>query len=809
MQPSVSFALIVRNEEAKLPACLESIASIAGEIIVVDTGSTDRTKQVAAGFGAKVFEFPWIDDFAAARNECIRHAAGEWIFWLDADERVDEENREKLRRLFESLPKLTTEDAEYTEKKIIHESTRIDTKETPDHTAITTTGGTPVPLTTYHSPLTTPPLTTPPLTTHQNVAYVMKCLCGDGGAGGTVVDHVRLFRNRPEHRWKYRVHEQILPALKATGTQMRWTDIVIHHVGYQDPALTRHKLERNLRLLHLDIAEHPDDPYILFHLGWANLELGTSFPLAPGGRGDGGEGGGPAVAIPFLHKSLELSHPADSIVKKLYALLVQAHSRLGQRNEALAACRAGRARCPGDAELQYLEGQLLRDTGQLDAAIASFRRLVSNQETNRGVRGEDIDPRINTKKHEERKEINHGEHGEHGEDIDPRINTNGHEEEAIPLTTHDSPLTTQSLTNHDSPLTPSFGSVEVGFTGYLARNQLAHLYYGKGMHAEAEAEWRKAVEERPDFLPAWLGLGELYLAQGRLEDVDRVVESLAGKDHHPRIDTNGHEERKEINHGEHGEHGENGQGLPLTTHDSPLTPPLITHHSSRITASDSSAFSAPSAVHSNEALLLKARNLLARKEFESARAILEELGAGNPRWVYPKVILSHVLLQASRERERPENLVAAESVLRQIVDLDPSQAESWRNLAVLLRHQGKLAQAAGVCRSARVHCPQDVDLLLLQGIVLRENADWEDAETCLLAVISGHWPVPSQKTQQGRVEARHQLALLYGQTGRLQEAEAQWREVLAECPDHAAARQGLLDLSRQRGPRKEEVMAVT
>jgi glycosyltransferase involved in cell wall biosynthesis len=82
MHPSVSFALIVRNEEAKLPACLESIAGIADEIIVVDTGSTDRTKHVTAAFGAKVFEFPWIDDFAAARNECIRHVTGEWISWL-------------------------------------------------------------------------------------------------------------------------------------------------------------------------------------------------------------------------------------------------------------------------------------------------------------------------------------------------------------------------------------------------------------------------------------------------------------------------------------------------------------------------------------------------------------------------------------------------------------------------------------------------------------------------------------------------------------------------------------------------------
>ena len=100
---SVSLCLMVRNEAEALPGCLQSVAGIANEIIVVDTGSTDRTKEVAKGFGAKVFDFPWCDDFAAARNECIRHATGEWIFWLDADERIDETNRHKLKALFESL----------------------------------------------------------------------------------------------------------------------------------------------------------------------------------------------------------------------------------------------------------------------------------------------------------------------------------------------------------------------------------------------------------------------------------------------------------------------------------------------------------------------------------------------------------------------------------------------------------------------------------------------------------------------------------------------------------------------------------
>src|SRR5438132_6424759 len=100
---SVSLCLMVRNEEAALPGCLQSVAGIADEIIVVDTGSTDRTKDVAAGFGAKVFDFPWVDSFAAARNECLRHASHEWIFWLDADDRLDEENQGKLQALFATL----------------------------------------------------------------------------------------------------------------------------------------------------------------------------------------------------------------------------------------------------------------------------------------------------------------------------------------------------------------------------------------------------------------------------------------------------------------------------------------------------------------------------------------------------------------------------------------------------------------------------------------------------------------------------------------------------------------------------------
>src|SRR5438105_10083516 len=96
--------MIVKNEEANLPACLESVRDLFHEVIVVDTGSTDRTKEIAAGFGARVFDFPWVDNFAAARNAALEHATGDWIFWMDADDRLDEDNRGEMARLLSKLP---------------------------------------------------------------------------------------------------------------------------------------------------------------------------------------------------------------------------------------------------------------------------------------------------------------------------------------------------------------------------------------------------------------------------------------------------------------------------------------------------------------------------------------------------------------------------------------------------------------------------------------------------------------------------------------------------------------------------------
>lgn len=95
--------MIVKNEEDSLGRCLDSVKGIADEIVIVDTGSTDRTKEIAAARGAKVYDFEWIDDFGAARNYAFSLATQEYQLWLDADDVFEPADREKLLALKQTL----------------------------------------------------------------------------------------------------------------------------------------------------------------------------------------------------------------------------------------------------------------------------------------------------------------------------------------------------------------------------------------------------------------------------------------------------------------------------------------------------------------------------------------------------------------------------------------------------------------------------------------------------------------------------------------------------------------------------------
>jgi glycosyltransferase involved in cell wall biosynthesis len=297
-----SLTMIVRNEQENLPHCLRSVEGVFDEIIVVDTGSTDRTVEIARSFGAKVFDFVWVDDFAAARNAALARATGDYAFWLDADDVVDPPQRRRLEALLDRLR------------------------------------------------------------TGDESAYVVRCACDpspDGTGGETVVDHIRLFPLRPDVRWTYRVHEQILPALRRAKVPVQWTDLTVRHTGYVDKALRARKLDRDTKILLQELEDRPDDPFTLFNLGSIAIE-----------RQDWNG------ALRFLRRSLAGSAPTDSIVRTLFALIARAHQMVGDSQAALRTCAEGLELDTEDAELWFRKAVVHRHRGESTEAGRCWRRIL-------------------------------------------------------------------------------------------------------------------------------------------------------------------------------------------------------------------------------------------------------------------------------------------------------------------------------------------------------------------------------------------------------------------------------------------------
>jgi len=213
---TVSLCMIVRNEERNLSDCLQPVASLFDEIIIVDTGSQDGTRQIAARFTDCIFDFPWCDDFSAARNESLKQARGQWIFWLDADDRIRPEHAERLRDLF---GRLSDQPQTYFMDTVLHGP--------------------------YES------------------------------EGPRLLSHPRLIHRHPSLHWRGRVHEQLQPDLTQLGYEVAWSDVRIDHLGYKDSALRQRKLQRDIRLLRMDYAVDPNEASTLLHLGLAYTELGN------------------------------------------------------------------------------------------------------------------------------------------------------------------------------------------------------------------------------------------------------------------------------------------------------------------------------------------------------------------------------------------------------------------------------------------------------------------------------------------------------------------------------------------------------
>lgn len=103
---TTSLCMIVKNEADVLGRCLDSVAGIFDEIVIADTGSTDATRDIALRYTDKVYDFPWINDFSAARNFAFSKASGDYLMWLDADDVIEGDNKARLKSLLQGLDTL-------------------------------------------------------------------------------------------------------------------------------------------------------------------------------------------------------------------------------------------------------------------------------------------------------------------------------------------------------------------------------------------------------------------------------------------------------------------------------------------------------------------------------------------------------------------------------------------------------------------------------------------------------------------------------------------------------------------------------
>lgn len=296
-KPLISLSMIVKNEEEMLEECLKSVKNLVDEIVIVDTGSTDKTVEIAKKYDAKIHYFKWVDDFAAARNESLKNCSGEWILYLDADERLKEIDTTKLRQMLKDADK--------------NLGAIICTIES-DHSGL------------------------------------------DGSSELHRGGYPRLFRNLgyPKVYFQGVVHEQISPSITEAGLGMSKSDIVIQHEGYNRPREEMEaKLQRNYKLLYKHVNSEPTNGYAWYQLGQTlgqmnikdKAEEAIKFAIKCGNLGNSVYASAASTLSQFAGQKKNyqeaLSWAEESLKKapdQVYGLNLKAHALLymGRKQEA-------------------------------------------------------------------------------------------------------------------------------------------------------------------------------------------------------------------------------------------------------------------------------------------------------------------------------------------------------------------------------------------------------------------------------------------------------------------------------------------
>lgn len=215
----ISVCIIAKNEEKYIEECLKRLQPYGFEIIVTDTGSTDRTKEIASKYADKVLDFEWINDFSAARNFCAAHASNNWILALDCDEYVNSMDTKTLRIMMQKFPQYT------------------------------------------------------------GVIRLKNLIIDADGNQGYGSDDVTRLYNRNFYTFDNPIHEQVCAIdLKKRAEMMQCFLIpteVVHHGYALPPEEMREKQERNLQLLYANLEKNPKEPYTLFQIGQSEFILGN------------------------------------------------------------------------------------------------------------------------------------------------------------------------------------------------------------------------------------------------------------------------------------------------------------------------------------------------------------------------------------------------------------------------------------------------------------------------------------------------------------------------------------------------------
>jgi tetratricopeptide (TPR) repeat protein len=320
MESSISLCMVVRNEAEYLEDCLTHISPWVRELIVVDTGSSDDTLAIAKRGGARVFSFPWNNDFSAARNFSLRQANEPWILVLDADERLALRDAEKFSSLLRSASAPTA--FSFLQRNYLNGSGQLTWDQSWQ------------------------------ANTHQYEE-------GRSYAGYIDIAVARLFPRHPQIGFRGCVHESVEGDLAAGGIPLKPSGLVLHHYGQvRDSVRMRAKMHLYLELGMVKLEQEPVSARAHFELGIQRQALRQY-----------------AEAIP--HYLAAVDHDASFAIADLYIGIC--HSRLEQYGPASQHLGKARQSFPESAELECELGLLDLKQGQTQAAATWFERILQRQ----------------------------------------------------------------------------------------------------------------------------------------------------------------------------------------------------------------------------------------------------------------------------------------------------------------------------------------------------------------------------------------------------------------------------------------------